>query len=55
VEKEKQILKRFIVTGKYVHKFSFISCRMVPQNMHAARRSVGDRLGVYNRGNFGRS
>jgi len=55
VKKEKQILKRFIVTGKYVHKFSFIRCRMVPPNMHTARRRVGDRIGVYNGGNFTRS
>jgi len=38
VKKMKRILKRFIVTGKSVHKFSFIRCGMVLPNMHGARR-----------------
>jgi len=46
---------RLLVTGKYIHKFSFIHCRMVPQNLHAARREVGARIGGYKDGNFARS
>jgi len=44
VKKDKRKLKRFIVTGKYVHKFSFMCCRMVAPNMHPARRRVSDRI-----------
>lgn len=47
------MLKKCIISAKYVHRFCSIEGRMISDNMPTVRRRVGNRVGAYNCSTFG--